>query len=166
MSKNLKQNHEIEVEFINYPENNNLNNIFDRIDKTTVETSIITEDLTRDNLKVNIYLESDISDKLLLRKIVKCKTFTDVDKFLDSSVSQGYLSVSSVIISLEDLEEWLCRFPGEVENMKKYFKEKDMLSSADVSEGLLRIRDYINSERYSSHISLIQNLITKYKEMI
>ena len=159
-NENLKQNRDVKLELIDYSENINLDDVFNR---NGVEVSVIFENL-KDNPKVNIYLEFNISDELLLRKIVTCK-ITDFDKFLESSLSKGYLSISDVIKLLDELRDKLYAFPSEVTNMEKYLKEKNLLSLEDVSENAHRIRDYINSERYSSHISLIQTLINKYKEM-
>ena len=157
-NENLKQNRDVKLELIDYSENINLDDVFNR---NGVEVSVIFENL-KDNPKVNIYLEFNISDELLLRKIVTCK-ITDFDKFLESSLSKGYLSISDVMTLLDELRDKLYAFPSEVTNMEKYLKEKNMISK--LSAKVLRVRDYINSERYSSHISLIQTLINKYKEM-
>lgn len=161
-NKSLKQNHDVDLEIIDYSRDINLDNIFDR---TIDETVAIFKGLTWDNPEIDIYLDSNINDKLLLRKIIQCKTFIDADKFLESSLSQGYLSISNIIKLLEDLRNDLDTFPSRVARMKKYFKEKNMFSS-NILANSIRMDGYVNSERYLSHISLVQTLINKYKEMI
>lgn len=158
----IKQNHDVDLEIIDYSKDINLDNIFNR---TVNETVAIFKGLTGDNPEIDIYLDFNINDRLLLRKIIQCKTFIDADKFLESSLSQGYLSISNIIKLLEDLRNDLDTFPSRVTRMKKYFKEKNKFSS-NILANSIRMDRYVNSERYLSHISLIQTLINKYKEMI